>query len=438
MSLDNVPANNLSQTGVNALSSGSEQSPAPVTDTAVHIAGGQGPISVRDAARSVIDWRRKSADIQVKTGVNAPSQATQSQNDQSHSGQEASADIQAKTGVNALSQAKTGAIAFSQVKTGVNALSQASPDLANESDPAQAGDDAGDPKNPPGETQSQDAVAQQQPPVDPPRSWSKEDKELFKALPRETQERLVERERSRDSDISRRQQEATERAKALEAERSLTEQARGQFEHALPVLLSKMLSAHSGEFADVQTMDDVQKLAVADPIRYTQWDAAQKRIAAVHQEIVSVQQRQAVEQAQQLQHYRMREAQIFAEKAPEFADPVQSKKLMDGAVTVLRDLGFQDQELGELWNGNRNISIHDHRLHLLLRDGIKWRDASAKAKTVQARPVPPVQRPGAAQPKGAQREAELQNLSKQIDNSKGVNQLRAAAALVAARRAAVR
>jgi len=125
-----------------------------------------------------------------------------------------------------------------------------------------------------------------------------------------------------------------------------------------------------------------QKLAVNDPIRYTQWDAAQKRMAAVHREVAAVQEQQAAEQAQRLQHYRMREAELFAERRRSLPILWQSKKLMDGAVTYLRDLGFQDQELGELWNGARNISIHDHRLHLLLRDGIKWRDASAKARTV--------------------------------------------------------
>jgi len=393
MSLDNVA-------GI----AGNEQSPAPVSDTAVHTAGGDGPLSIRDAARSVIDWRRKSA----------AGKAAKSPNDQSNLGQDASAQ---------------------------STQSAASLDPTTQSDPARAGDDAGG-ESLPGETQSQDAVVDpriksgEQPPIEPPRSWSKEDKELFKALPRETQERLADRERSRDSDFSRRQQEATERAEALEAERSLAEQARGQYEHALPILLSNMQAAHNGEFADIQSMDDVQKLAVNDPIRYTQWDAAQKRLAAVHREVAAVQEQQAVEQAQRLQHYRMREAELFAEKAPEFADPVQSKKLMDGAVTVLRDLGFQDQELGELWNGNRNISIHDHRLHLLLRDGIKWRDASAKARTVTARQVPPVQRPGAAQPKGALREAELQNLNKQLDNSRGNNAIKAAAALLAARRRA--
>ena len=361
-----------------------EQAPAIAT----HTAGGSGPLSIADAARSVIDWRRK----------------------------EAAADKPA--------QNETKPDASAEVATS-----------GQESEPVKAGDDNGG-ESPPVETESQDAAVETQPPVDPPRSWSKEDKELFKALPRETQERLAERERSRDTDFSKRQQAATEQQRALQAEQQRLEAARGQYDQALPILLQNLQAGYGSEFADIKTMDDVQKLAVSDPIRYTQWDAAQKRMAAVQQEVVASQERQYAERNQQLNAYRQREAELFVEKAPEFADPVQSKKLMDSAVTTLRDLGFKDQELGEMWRGERDISIHDHRLHLLLRDGIKWRDASAKAKqvTAQAKPLPPVQRPGVSQGANASREARLSNLNKQIDNSSGVSALRAAARMLTERR----
>jgi hypothetical protein len=57
--------------------------------------------------------------------------------------------------------------------------------------------------------------ADQQEPVsiEPPRSWTKEDKDLFASLPRATQERLAEREWLRESDFLRRQNEAAEKLK---------------------------------------------------------------------------------------------------------------------------------------------------------------------------------------------------------------------------------
>src|SRR5207245_11444009 len=127
--------------------------------------------------------------------------------------------------------------------------------------------DAGEPQAAPGETERADPAADaaaeaesELPSIEPPRSWTKEDKELFKSLPRATQERLAERERSRDSDFRRRQQEATERAKALEAERSGVEQARERYQQALPILLHSLQAQFSGEFSDVRTTADLEKM----------------------------------------------------------------------------------------------------------------------------------------------------------------------------------
>ena len=67
-------------------------------------------------------------------------------------------------------------------------------------------------------------------------------------------------------------------------------------------------------------------------------------------------------------------------------------------------------------------------------DAVRYREAQARAKavTTQAKPVPPVQRPGVAPSKGAMREAELQSLSKRLDQT---GNPRDAAALLRARRA---
>src|SRR5262245_18794764 len=131
MSLDNI-----------AGAAGSEQATAPQSDTAVHIAGGSGPMSVREAARSVVHWRRKCA---------AADQMTD--------------DGQERTDAGA---------------------SEATSDPAQES--AQKADTAAAETQPPGETESQVDPAENLPPIEPPRSWTKDEKERFKSLPRETQE----------------------------------------------------------------------------------------------------------------------------------------------------------------------------------------------------------------------------------------------------------
>src|SRR5262249_53107890 len=98
---------------------------------------------------------------------------------------------------------------------GPGAPAQAEPeqDHAQEA-PAQVAD-AAPPDEVRGETPSADPDAR--PPIEPPRSWTKDDKELFKSLPRETQERIAERERLRESDFLRRQNESADKLKALAA-----------------------------------------------------------------------------------------------------------------------------------------------------------------------------------------------------------------------------
>src|SRR5581483_8389334 len=171
-----------------------------------------------------------------------------------------------------------------------------------------------------GETESADPDAAELPPIEPPRSWTKDDKELFTSLPRATQERIAERERSRESDFLRRQNEAAELRKAMEAERGKVEQARQQYEAALPALLQTLQQQQAGEFADIKTIADVEKLAREDFSRYALWDAQQKKIGAVLQELNAVQARQVQERQILWSEFARRQDDLFKEKVPEFAD----------------------------------------------------------------------------------------------------------------------
>jgi len=92
--------------------------------------------------------------------------------------------------------------------------------------------------------------------------------------------------------------------------------------------------------------------------------------------------------------------------------------------------------LSGLWNGQASMSLRDHRVQLLIRDGIRLREMQTAAKNAVAKkPVPQVQRPGVAQAPGAQRDAEIQALTQKLDKT---GNLKDAAKLMAARRAAAR
>src|SRR5262245_16949164 len=82
----------------------------------------------------------------------------------------------------------------------------------------------------PGETtDTGEPAAEQLPPIDPPRSWTAEDKEIFRTLPRATQENLAARDRARETEFRRGQNEAAELRKAVDAERNEVMQARARY-----------------------------------------------------------------------------------------------------------------------------------------------------------------------------------------------------------------
>lgn len=303
--------------------------------------------------------------------------------------------------------------------------------LADEANAAPADEQA------PGETQEADPA--EQPSIEPPRSWTKEAKERWQSLPRETQEYLAEREQERDREVRRSQNETAEKLKGLTAKEQAVEQARQQYEAALPILAQNIQASMSSEFADIRTMADVQKMASEDWPRYARWDAQQKQLAAVQQEHQAAQERQASERNAKFSEFAKEQDRLIMEKVPDLADKEKAAKLQKTALGVLHDAGFTDQELSQSWNGEGAFNLRDHRWQMVVLKAAKYDAAqqavTEKVTTAKAKPLPPVQRPGVAQPKGAQREATIQALTQRLDNSSGVNALRAASQLIAARRA---
>jgi hypothetical protein len=288
------------------------------------------------------------------------------------------------------------------------------------------------PEEVPGET-TQAAEPAELPPIEPPRSWTKDEKDRFKSYPRELQAYLSEREQERDRDIRQRQNEAAEKLKGLTAKEQEVEKARQQYEQALPALLQTLQEQQAGQFSDIKSMADVQKLAADDPFRYLQWQAHQQNVAAVQNEIRASQDRQAKDHQSQWATFAQTEDKKFADKVPELADPAQKTKLQEAALGALKDVGFSESELGAAWNGQASLSLRDHRVQLLIRDAVRFREAQEKLKTVTAKPVPPVQRPGVAPPKGAAESQNLKALSNKLDQTGNAKD---AARLIAERRRA--
>ena len=302
----------------------------------------------------------------------------------------------------------------------------ADPKLADEANPEPAD------KQPIGEEEPEaaDPEAEELPPIEPPRSWTKDEQERFKSYPRELQAYLSEREQQRDRELRRSQNEAAEHRKAVEAERAQAEQARKEYEAKLPAIMQALQDAQAGAFADIKTVDDVQRLAAEDPLRYLQWQAHQQKLQAVAYEQEQAGKRQQQEHLASWTKFQNDENAKAAELHPELADPEKAKHLREGVVELFRDKGFTETDLNNMAAG-ATYSPFDHRWQSILVDALKYREAQKAKPVAVAKPVPPVQRPGVAPPRGAAKTENLQALSAKLDRSGSVDD---ALELLAARR----
>lgn len=308
------------------------------------------------------------------------------------------------------------------------------PEAAPTPDNELAGEANGDPVEPaPAEVQDEPDQEESLPPIEPPRSWSAEDKERFKGYPHDLQVIIAEREQQRDREVRRLQNEDAERRKAFEAERARLTEAQSKYEQTLPALMQAIQDAQAGEFADVRSMADVERLASDDPARYLRWTAHQQKLASVHAEVEAAQKRQAAEYSNRWNEYAATQDRMFAERIPDITDPAKAKKVMEGSADYLRDRGFNDSDLGALWNGQASISLRDARIQEIIVDAYRYREAQRSLKTAQPKPIPPVQRPGAPTPRTSAAEENLKALTQKFEQTRSA---RDAAALLQAQRQA--
>lgn len=305
-----------------------------------------------------------------------------------------------------------------------------------ESTPDTGGDAAADTDQPPGETEATDPV-DEQPSIEPPRSWTKEDKEAFKLLPPERQQSIVERERTRDAEIRRGQDEVANERKAIEAERQATLQARQQYESAAQNALAVLQSQQAAEFADIKTDADVMKLATEDPFRFSQWQARQMQIQNQSREVQALHQQRQEQETERFKTWSKEQDDKFSKRFPEFNDPEKGPKLRASVTSYLtKEIGVPENVLPKLWN---EPLFRDEMFQRIVYEASRFHVAQQTAKAAVQKPVPPVQRPGVASSKGERNTADIAVLTKNLDGAKTLtSQLHAAAALRAAKRVATR
>ena len=272
-------------------------------------------------------------------------------------------------------------------------------------------------------------------PIEPPRSWTKEAKEQWSKLPRETQEYLASREGDRDREVRRVQNEAAEIRKAAEAARQAAEAERQKYGQAVPQLVQQLQALQAGEFPDIKTWADAQRVAAEDPFRYSQWHARQSQIVAASQEHQQNLARQQQQMREGFNKWSGEQDRLFSEQAKEFSDAKQAGKAQTEVLTYLeKEVGVPAKAVLEMWDDpNGTIHIRDARVQRIIRDASKYNASLAAAKEVQAKPLPPVQRPGTAS--NSSRGPDIKALETKLERTGSAKD---AAALLAAKRSARR
>jgi hypothetical protein len=289
-----------------------------------------------------------------------------------------------------------------------------------------------EPETAPGESETYDETLDPEPPVEPPRTWTKAEKEAFRNLPREHQMAVAQREMERDAHYQRGLQDAAARQQAAQAREQAAEQARQRYEQALPVLLQQFQAQVAGQFQDIKTWDDVREMQKNDPMRYMEWDAAIKQTEALKQQAAEVQRRQQEQYQHQYREWLRGQIDQFSKAAPEYFDAEKSPKLWADLRSELVETGISEQEVNHLMNGG-SIPFHDHRTLILLRDAMKYRAAQKALKAAKPKSVPPVQKPGTPTPRAAVSEQVIRDLTAKMKDTGAPRDI---AALLTARRKA--
>jgi hypothetical protein len=195
----------------------------------------------------------------------------------------------------------------------------------------------------------------------------------------------------------------------------------------------------AGEFGDIKSWEDVQRMANEDPFRYTKWDAQQKQIDLVARETHQAKLRADQEFETRRKEWAEQQDAEFKKLNPEFANPETAEPARKRVMSYLTDVvGVAADSIPALWNGKESVDFRNAKVQRLILDASKYHYGKQKAADAVAQRPPPVMRPGNAAP-ARSGDANIQALTQKLDSSRStMESVRLAAALRSAKRAATR
>jgi hypothetical protein len=231
------------------------------------------------------------------------------------------------------------------------------------------------------------------PPIKPPVSWTAEELEEFKQLPRNLQETLTRREAEREKFV---QSKALE-AKTVQqtAQQQVAQQVMDVQNHYLQTLQSVLPEVPEKPPAHLMAQDPATFAALME-----NYENAMSWHTLAGQAAQEIQQHQRAAYAQMQQQEDAHTHAVLSEQFPEFLDGEKGPELRQQLRSTAHALGYSDDHLQRL----TAVEI------LAAKRASEWKAKADKFdalmakqmdKVRAAKTLPSVSRPGAAQPKGA-------------------------------------
>lgn len=187
------------------------------------------------------------------------------------------------------------------------------------------------------------------------------------------------------------------------------------------------------DFPEVKSESDLHALGSIDPDRYARAVAAVNRARSLAVEHDQIGNQLVQHQRAQYAQWANAEDHKFVEMHPEMKDAAVATKVTEAALSEFKKIGFTDQEVNAAWNGEASLHLRDARVQSLLMDAIRFRQAKAASRPAP-KPLPPVSRPGVSQ-HGQRETSRIQKAERNFEQRPDI---RNAAKLLSARRAARR
>src|SRR4029077_3188841 len=275
-------------------------------------------------------------------------------------------------------------------------------------------------------TEEDDKGPGEQPPpaaaIEPPTSWSTDEKQAFSQLPPALQQTVARRESQREAALTQRSQEAAEARRAYDGAQQAAVAQHAEYLAGL----QRMMVLAAPEAAALNNVDWVAVAAQnpAEAVRLqAQRESLKSRLNAIDQEFQQGKTQLEQYQQQQLAEVVTKEHRALSEKMPDFSDPVKGNQLRKDLGTYLQDAGgFSAQEIN---------NAYDHRLVVLATKAMlydKQLAASASADAKRNNVAAPVRPPGTSQDNDRGPQSRLQ---RQVNRFGRTNSVRDAGSLIA-------